>query len=533
MSDRVIVLYRVSNSCSDTSGSSLYNAFAMPRSVGITLTSVKQHCRGLPGGSVHGYHWRVRVDDRSSPTSGGGPGFTWWDIQDAEARLPVREATFSELNQILAAHPSSTHTAAPDHIADVAKGAMRTLGNIGKAMNKVAASVAESSPASAASEFDQGPRIPIIVFKLVDTLLIQRDLALKFGTTVSMHMQPAPVKLKYAQPINNAHFNAAQPAVALSQKTPVRNHSYSSSRQGSTVAAAAATVATANAPSIAHSSSFLQDTLIPTTTTTTTIPNSASSVNLMDFGPTTTATATIHVPTSASIIPNSRLATKETPAQRLKREYEEKAKKENRIWDEVDQRWVTVPTSSSSSASSRPVSRQSSSSMGDEITIHNTSSAAKVAPISLDDTSNAIGKSAVVAAAVHARVSELKVTQQRAVDEVRAREQAKKEMENEEDAIRARLEPLIKQWAEEHGKKKQLRALLASLHVVLWPEAQWKPVGLGDLLDDKKCKLYFHKASRVVHPDKTMDMSVEHRFLAKRIFDALSQAKAEYDDGKK
>jgi hypothetical protein len=87
-------------------------------------------------------------------------------------------------------------------------------------------------------------------------------------------------------------------------------------------------------------------------------------------------------------------------------------------------------------------------------------------------------------------------------------------MENEEDAVRARLEPIIKTWSEEHGKKKQLRALLASLHTVLWPESGWKPVGLGDLLDDKKCKLYFHKASRVVHPDKTMELSIENRFLA-------------------
>jgi hypothetical protein len=255
----------------------------------------------------------------------------------------------------------------------------------------------------------------------------------------------------------------------------------------------------------------------------------------MDFGPPSHTPA---VPSSSAAhwtpLSNAVPAVKETPAQRLKREYEEKAKKENRVWDEVDQRWVTVHPNSSTSAiassnSNTTLLRKSSSSSipGDATTT------TKVAAISLEDTSNAIGKSAVVAAAVHARVSELKATQQKAVEEVRAREVAKKEQENEEDTVRARLEPIIKKWSEEHGKKKQLRALLASLHTVLWPEAQWKPVNLGDLLDDKKCKLYFHKASRVVHPDKTMELSIEHRFLAKRIFDALSQAKADYDDGKK
>ena len=52
-------------------------------------------------------------------------------------------------------------------------------------------------------------------------------------------------------------------------------------------------------------------------------------------------------------------------------------------------------------------------------------------------------------------------------------------------------------------------------------------MNLGDLLDAKKCRLVFHKASRVVHPDKTMNLSPENRFMTKRIFDALSHAKSE------
>jgi len=73
----------------------------------------------------------------------------------------------------------------------------------------------------------------------------------------------------------------------------------------------------------------------------------------------------------------------------------------------------------------------------------------------------------------------------------------------------------------------------SAIFTILWPGATWKPLTIGDLLDDKKVKLAFHKASRVVHPDKTHQLSAEQRFLAKRIFDALSQAKTEFDDGKK
>lgn len=146
---------------------------------------------------------------------------------------------------------------------------------------------------------------------------------------------------------------------------------------------------------------------------------------------------------------------------------------------------------------------------------------------------NAASKSHSVQAAVHKRVNEVRESQQKAIQEIKEREEKKKMDEAAEDEVRKRLEPKIKAWSEEHGKKKQLRALLGTLHTILWPEANWKPIGLGDLLDDKKCKLAFHKASRVVHPDKTHHLDAEKRFLAKRIFDALSQAKSQFDDGAK
>ena len=113
--------------------------------------------------------------------------------------------------------------------------------------------------------------------------------------------------------------------------------------------------------------------------------------------------------------------------------------------------------------------------------------------------------------------------------EVRERELKKKQSEAAEDDVRQKLEPKIKIWSEEHGKKKQLRALLSSLHTVLWQGAKWKPISLGDILDASKCKRCYHKATLVVHPDKTGSLNPEQRFLAKRIFDALTQAKNEFD----
>ena len=102
--------------------------------------------------------------------------------------------------------------------------------------------------------------------------------------------------------------------------------------------------------------------------------------------------------------------------------------------------------------------------------------------------------------------------------------------QNVQDAVRHKVDPVIKAWSEEYGTKKQLRALLASLHTVLWPDASWKPVNLGDLLDDHKVKLYYHKASRLVHPDRTLGLDAEQKFLASRIFGVLSEAWGEMND---
>jgi hypothetical protein len=215
-------------------------------------------------------------------------------------------------------------------------------------------------------------------------------------------------------------------------------------------------------------------------------------------------------------------ASNESRAEKLKREYAQKNQNANRVWDDIDQRWVEVD------ASKGPMSRGSTSAPPG--TVHSDRPTEKKnVGISLD-ASNAAGKAANVQAAVHQRVNDMKNSQAKALQELQEREQKSKVADGEEDEARKRLEPKIKAWSEEHGKKKQLRALLGSLQLILWPGADWKTVSLGDILDNSKCKRCYHKATRVVHPDKTHHLKAEERFLAKRIFDALSQAKTEFDE---
>lgn len=65
------------------------------------------------------------------------------------------------------------------------------------------------------------------------------------------------------------------------------------------------------------------------------------------------------------------------------------------------------------------------------------------------------------------------------------------------------------------GKETNLRALIASLDMVLWPELGWKKVGMGELLSEGQVKSRYVRAIAKVHPDKVgqgfLQSSLWHR----------------------
>ncbi|GMI03532.1 hypothetical protein TrRE_jg6658, partial [Triparma retinervis] len=121
--------------------------------------------------------------------------------------------------------------------------------------------------------------------------------------------------------------------------------------------------------------------------------------------------------------------------------------------------------------------------------------------------------------------AEIEESQREAVDEFRKRNSAAEDEQTLMDAARVELDPKIKKWSTEHNKIKHLRTLLSTLHLILWKGAKWKALSLGDLLDDSKLKRYYFKASLVVHPDKVGELGVDEKFIAARVFDALTMAK--------
>ena len=429
-----------------------------------------------------GYHWRVCVEDK--PAAGENPdgkkSFTWWDVQDENAPLPLKQATQSQLIKFFS--PPKPESSTSDSVTKAAKGAFK---GFSKAM---------SSAVTGQDGMDSGPPVSVVAFKLLDLVKMHDDFEGK-NHGRGGHIPSPPQQRAQRHP-------AASAPAPRTQQQQMRQSAPAATHQQRPQAA--------QPPRRATQQPQRQQQ-----------PPPAKEASLMDFGDSSSqgSRPTLNHMGSSPASFNDNVNPNETRAERLKREYAKKKSSSNRVWDDVDQRWVEAPSAGAGSRASSNASGFSSS------------NGKKNVGISLDP-ANAVGKSATVQAAVNKRVNDMRSSQAKALEEIREREEKKKAEEIEEDGVRRKLEPKIKAWSEEYGKKKQLRALLATLHTILWPEANWKPVGIGDIMDNSKCKRCFHKASRVVHPDKTHHLDAEKRFLAKRIFDALCQAKVEFDNGK-
>ncbi|XP_032884191.1 putative tyrosine-protein phosphatase auxilin isoform X2 [Amblyraja radiata] len=81
-------------------------------------------------------------------------------------------------------------------------------------------------------------------------------------------------------------------------------------------------------------------------------------------------------------------------------------------------------------------------------------------------------------------------------------------------------------WIE--GKERNIRALLSTMHTILWEgETKWKPIGMADLVTPDQVKKVYRKAVLVVHPDKATGQPYEQ--YAKMIFIELNDAWSEFE----
>ncbi len=87
-----------------------------------------------------------------------------------------------------------------------------------------------------------------------------------------------------------------------------------------------------------------------------------------------------------------------------------------------------------------------------------------------------------------------------AVKKLRAANAEASKEEDEKFALSDSVDAKLTAW--KGGKSDNLRALLQSMDIVLWPEAGWKKVGMSDLVMPARVKIVYMKAIGKVHPDK-------------------------------
>ncbi|KAG2178539.1 hypothetical protein INT44_001692 [Umbelopsis vinacea] len=127
------------------------------------------------------------------------------------------------------------------------------------------------------------------------------------------------------------------------------------------------------------------------------------------------------------------------------------------------------------------------------------------------------------AAPVSAKVSKVDVDKSEAVKQMRAKAAQQDAEEEQRLKVVDDVDRRLAAW--KNGKEKNLRALLASLDTILWPEATWKGANMSELIDPKRCKITYMKAIAKVHPDKLgSTVTVEQKMLASGIFGTLNEA---------
>ncbi|KAG2254950.1 hypothetical protein Bca52824_085086 [Brassica carinata] len=116
----------------------------------------------------------------------------------------------------------------------------------------------------------------------------------------------------------------------------------------------------------------------------------------------------------------------------------------------------------------------------------------------------------------------IKDRMEKAIADMNNRDHQIQTEQEERSRISETLDGEIKLWAT--GKEGNLRALISSLHLVLWPGCGWEAVSLTDLITYASVKKVYKKANLYVHPDKVHQKGAQQKYIAKKVFNILQEA---------
>ena len=97
-------------------------------------------------------------------------------------------------------------------------------------------------------------------------------------------------------------------------------------------------------------------------------------------------------------------------------------------------------------------------------------------------------------------ISRIPTPPSEALNRVREAAQAAEAEDNERHALKDTVDSRLTAW--KGGKETNIRALIASLDTVLWPELGWQKVGMHELVTPAQVKIRYTKAIAKLHPDK-------------------------------
>ncbi|KZT70255.1 hypothetical protein DAEQUDRAFT_756423 [Daedalea quercina L-15889] len=111
-----------------------------------------------------------------------------------------------------------------------------------------------------------------------------------------------------------------------------------------------------------------------------------------------------------------------------------------------------------------------------------------------------------------------------AVDRVREANQAAEAEAQAKHELKDVVDAKLAAW--KNGKEANIRALIASLDTVLWPELGWQKVGMHELVTPSQVKIRYTKAIAKLHPDKlnAKNTTLEQRMIANGVFGSLNDA---------
>ena len=120
------------------------------------------------------------------------------------------------------------------------------------------------------------------------------------------------------------------------------------------------------------------------------------------------------------------------------------------------------------------------------------------------------------------RKMEEKRLQAKKVKEKRENERREQALQEGKKDAEKEIGAKLTKWSGTEGNPKNIRALLGTLHTVLWEGARWKQQAV--LVRPNDIKKAYRKAMLVVHPDKVRaDAPPERHVIAERVFAALNR----------